>query len=292
MRRWLLAGCLAAGLASAQSEGERQFEAGRIADRQNWEWRAKQGLQPTEAEKASQAVADAIAQRDCARAASQLNAGVAKGHPELMLLAGAMYEEGVCLKPSWERAISFYEKAAAAGRPEAMARIAAGYAAPAGGRDAAAALWWALKAKTALPVACTQVATLADDADGFVNALKAWPPGQLGACVYAAAVMATIQGDIAGPGTAAAYGHQGKVRFSFHPAQGRIDIAEELTAASNPAHALADATQRENNLRAARQALSARLREVADRAQKRYDKPAAVPADWRSDAEFVFMAAR
>jgi TPR repeat protein len=182
----LLAGCLAAGLASAQSEGDRQFEAGRTADRENWEWRAKQGLQPTEAEKASQAVVDAIAQRDCARAASQLNAGVAKGYPELMLLAGAMYEDGVCLKPSWERAISFYEKAAAAGRPEAVARIAAGYAAPAGGRDAAAALWWALEARTALPAACTQVVAVADDADRFVNASKAWPARQVGACVYVA----------------------------------------------------------------------------------------------------------
>jgi hypothetical protein len=136
------------------------------------------------------------------------------------------------------------------------------------------------------------VATVADDADRFVSALRAWPAGQLGACVYAAAVVATIQGDIAGADTAAAYGHQGKVRFSFNPAQGRIDIAEELTAAPSPANLLADAAQRENNLRAARQALSARLREVADRALKRYDKPAAVPADWRSDAEFVFMAAR
>jgi hypothetical protein len=292
MRRLLLIGGLVAVLTPAHSQSDRQFEAGRSADRQNWEWRAKQGIEPTEAEKASQAVVDAIAQRDCARAASQLNAGLAKGHAELMLLAGAMYEEGVCLKPNWERAVNFYEKAAAAGRPEAVARIAAGYAAPTGGSDAAAALWWALKAKTAMPAACMQAASVADDADRFVNALKAWPAGQLAACVYVAAVLATIQGDIAGPGTAAAYGHRGKVRFSFDAARGRIDIAEELTAAPAPANVLADATQREANLRVAREALSARLRELADRALKRYAKPAAVPADWRADAEFVFMAAR
>lgn len=282
----------AAGVAFAQSDSDRQFEAGRSADRQNWEWRASQGIAPSEAEKAAQAVVEAISRRDCALAVSQLNAGLAKAHAELMLLAGAMYEDGVCLKPNWERALSFYEKAAAAGRPESVARIAAGYAAPAGGSDAAASLWWALKAKTAMPADCAQVAKLIDDPDRFVAALKAWPAGQLGACVYAAAVMATIQGEVAAPDTAAAYGQQGKVRFSFAPEQGRIDIALELSAAPSSAAVLADATRRDNDQRAARAALSTRLREVADRALKRYDKPAGLQAAWRVDYEQSYGVAR
>jgi hypothetical protein len=289
MRVLVVAGLLAvASVASAQSDADRQFEAGRSADLQNWEWRARQGVAPTEAEKAEQAVVDAISRRDCALAVRQLNAGLAKAHAELMLLAGAMYEEGVCLKPSWERALSFYEKAAAAGRPEAVARIAAGYAAPVGGRDAAASLWWALKAKTAMPAACAQVGNLADDPERFVAALKGWPTGQLGACVYAAAVMATIQGDVAAPDTAAAYGQQGKVRFSFVPEQGRIDIAEELSATPPPTGVVADATRRESDQRAARGALSTRLRQVADRALKRYDRPAGIDPSWQSAITFAF----
>ena len=290
MRALVVAGLLAAAssVASAQSDTDRQFEAGRSADLQNWEWRARQGVAPTEAEKAAQAVVEAIVRRDCAQAVSQLNAGLAKAHAELMLLAGAMYEDGVCLKPNWERALSFYEKAAAAGRSEAVARIAAGYAAPAGGRDAAAALWWAQKAKTALPAACAQVGSLVDDADRFVAALKGWPAGQLGACVYAAAVMAAIQGEVATPDTAAAFGLQGRVRFGFVPAQGRIDIVEELSAAPPAAGVLADATQRESGLRTARAALSTRLRQVADRALKRYDKPAGIDPSWQSAMTFSF----
>jgi TPR repeat protein len=294
MRGVVVVACLslASTWACAQLESDRQFEAGRSADLQNWEWRAKQGIPPTESEKAAQAVVGAIAERDCARAVAQLNAGLAKGHAELMLLAGAMYEEGVCLKPSWERGLALYEKAAAAGRPEALARIAAGYAAPVGGRDNAAALWWALKARTAMPAACSSVAAWVDDADRFVNALRAWPAGQLGACVYVAAVLATLQGDVAGPDLASAYGYQGKVRFRFDANAGRIDIAEELVVAPQPAGVLADAAQRESALRASRVAFSARLRQAADRAQKRYDKPAGLPADWRAEAEFVYMAAR
>jgi hypothetical protein len=290
MRALVVAGLLAAAgsVASAQSDTDRQFEAGRSADLQNWEWRARQGLAPTEAEKAAQAVVEAISRRDCGQAASQLNAGLAKGHPELMLLAGAMYEDGVCLKPNWERAQSFYEKAAAAGRSEAVARIAAGYAAPAGGRDAAASLWWAFKAKTAMPAACTQVRNLADDPDRFVAALNGWPAGQLGACVYAAAVMATIQGEIATPDTATAYGLQGTVRLDFAPEQGRIDIAEELSAAPRSAGVVADATQRESGLRAARAALSTRLRQVTDRALKRYDKPAGIDPTWQATVTWIF----
>jgi hypothetical protein len=281
----------AAGGACAQSDAERQFEAGRSADRQNWEWRARQGIAPTESEKAVQAVVQAIGQRDCARAATQLNAGLAKAHPEVLLLAGGMYEEGLCLKPSWERAVSFYERAAAAGRPEAVPRIAAGYAAPVGGRDAAASLWWAVKAKTAMPAVCAQVAPLVDDPDRFVAALQAWPAGQLGACVYAAAVMATVQGEVAAPDTAAAYGQQGKLRFTFVPEQARIDIVEDLVAALPATVVLADAARREGEQRAARAALSARLRQVADRALKRYDKPAGVPAAWRVDYEQTYAAA-
>jgi hypothetical protein len=290
MRALVVAGLLAAAcsVASAQSDTDRQFEAGRSADRQNWEWRARQGIAPTESERAAQAVVEAIARRDCAQAASQLNAGLAKAHAELMLLAGAMYEDGVCLKPNWERALSFYEKAAAAGRPEAVARIAAGYAAPAGGRDAAASLWWALKAKTAMPAPCAQVGGLVDDPDRFVAALKGWPAGQLGACVYAAAVMATIQGEVAAPDTAAAYGQQGKVRFSFVPEQGRIDIVEELSAAPLPSGVLADASRRESEQRAAKAALSTRLRQVADRALKRYDRPAGIDPSWQSGMTFAF----
>jgi TPR repeat protein len=283
-----LLSCAVAG-AGAQSDSERQFEAGRTADLQNWEWRARQGIAPSEAEKAVQAVVDAVSQRDCAAAAAKLNAGLAKAYPEVMVLAGVLYEDGVCLKPNWQRAVGFYEKAAAAGRAEALARIAAGYAAPVGGRDMAAALWWSLRAKTPLPAPCAQVGALADDADRFVAALKAWPAGQLNACVHAAAVMATIQSEAAWPGLGAAHGLQGKVRISFVPERGQIDIVEDLAVSAPKASVVADPAARE---REQRTALSGSLRQLADRALKRYDKPNGIPAAWRVEAEYVYADAR
>lgn len=253
--------------------------------------RALQGTPLSDAEKAVQAVTDALRQGDCPGAARELNAGLAKSYPEVLLLAGAMLEEGICLKPNWDRAVALYEKAAAAGRKEALARIAAGYAAPIGGRDMAAALWWALRAKAAVPAPCAQVASLVDDADKFVSALKAWPAAQFSACVYSAAVMSSIQGDAAWPRLGVAYGLQGKVRFVFVPERGQVDVVEEVAAVAPNAGVAVDAVTRERDLQAARTAFSASLRQLADRALKRFDKPAGVPAAWRVEAEYLYAAA-
>jgi TPR repeat protein len=283
-------GLCAAVLAWAQ-DSERQFEAGRSADFQNWQWRASQGRALSEADKAVQAVTDAVMRRDCADAAAKLNEGLKKAYPEVLVLAGAMAQEGLCLKPNWERALGFYQRAVSAGHPGAAARVAAGYASAAGGRDKAAALWWALRAKTALPAACTQVAALADDADRFVAALSAWPAGQLDGCAYVAAVMAAVQSEVEGPALATAYGFEGKVRLSFAPDQGRIEIAEDV-APVTPASVVLDAGVRERNEQAARAALSDALRQLADRSLRRFDKPAGLSAAWRVESEIGLKAAR
>ncbi|MDH4062289.1 MAG: hypothetical protein OEU94_15890 [Aquincola sp.] len=285
-------GVLAQGAPASPTEPSRQFDAARGAELDNWQWRAQRGVEMSEPEKAVQAVLEAVTQRDCSAAATRLNAGLAKAYPEVVVLAGAMYEEGICLKPNWQRAASLYERAAAAKHPGAAARLAAGYASPAGGRDLAASLWWALRARTALPSACTQVTPLVDNPDRFVAALKGWPAGQLGHCVYMGAVMATVQAEIEAPGLAAAYGLEGTVRLSFVPEASRIDITEDLSPAVVPTGVLSDAATRERDLRAARTALSGYLRQLADRAVKRYERPAALPAGWRADAEHAVRVSR
>jgi TPR repeat protein len=152
-RSWmLLLACSLGGAALAQSD--RQFQAGREADLNQWRWaQAQRNRTLTEGEKAVQAVSAAMGRSDCVAAASALNAGLAKSHPEVWLLAGAMFEDGLCLKANWDRALNFYQRADGAGLPSAAARLAAGYATAAGGRDLAASLWWAARAKTALPAA-------------------------------------------------------------------------------------------------------------------------------------------
>jgi hypothetical protein len=280
-------------IALAQStDSDRQFEAGRSFDRQNWEWRAQRGVAPTEAETAVQAVVDAIARRDCPGAVAALNAGLKKSLPEVFTLAGGLYEEGVCLKPNWERAVALYQRAEAAGQPGAAARIAAGFAAPVGGSDGGSALWWALRAKTPMPADCAAVAPLAADADKFVAALNAWPAGQLGACVYAAAVMAGIQAETASPALAGRYGLAGRVTVSFVPAEGRVDIEEALTDVAPPTGLVIDAATLASNRQASRKAFSTFLRQLADRALARHSQPAEVPASWRVEATFDYATGR
>jgi hypothetical protein len=243
----------------------------------------------TDGERAVQAVTEAMAKRDCTAAATALNAGLAKQHPEVWLLAGAMFEDGLCLKANWDRAVDFYQRADKAGQPNAALRLASGYATSAGGRDLAAALWWAARGKVAQPAACASVATQAAEPDRFVAALKAWPAGQLDACAYAAAVMATVQGELVGDDLASSLGLEGRIRIAFVPAEGRIDIDDDLAAAGG---VTADAAVREAQARTMRTALQQQLRAVADRALKRHAKPAAVPAAWRVDSEHLLRMAR
>jgi hypothetical protein len=292
MRGWWLPALLLACVgASAQtgssSDGATQDRVSRqIQERDRMEGllrRMPGGVQTSEAEKAVQSVVDALASGDCAGAATRLNAGIAKAYPEVLALAGTMLEEGLCLKPNWERALGFYERAMAAGQPGIAARVAAGYAAPIGGRDQATALWWSIRAKTALPAPCTSVSPLAADADKFVAALNAWPAGRLAGCAYAAAVMAMIQSEAESLASTPGLGLKGSFKVMLVPEQARVDIDDALVLATGGAPTVAD----DRDAKQAKQAFSARLRQTADRALKRYDKPAGVAPDWRAQAEFV-----
>lgn len=303
MRRWV--GAVAAALlalpaltvwaqsAASPSDSGRQFEAGRGAELQQWQWRAQRGVEPTPAQKAVQDVLEAIQKRDCPGAVAGLNAGLAKAYPEIFTLAGALYEEGVCVRQNWQRAEGLYQRAVAVNHPGVAARLAAGYASAAGGRDKAAALWWAARANTALPPVCASVAPLAGDAEKFIAALQAWPAAQIDHCAYAAAVMASVQAELEPPEFAASYGMVGTAVLNFVPAQGRIDIQDEGVDAPPPAAgAVTAGSSLDLERRAARKAFQAQLRQAADLALKRFDKPAGLPADWRVQARHVFQAPR
>ena len=278
---------------AGSADGGRQFEAGRGAELQQWQWRAQRGVEPTPAQKAVQVVLDAIQKRDCPGAVAGLNAGLAKAYPEIFTLAGALYEEGVCVRQNWQRAEGLYQRAVAVNHPGVAPRLAAGYASAAGGRDQAAALWWAARAKTALPAVCASVLPLAADADKFIAALQAWPPAQVEHCAYAAAVMAGVQAELEQPDFASSYGMVGTVVLNFVPAQGRIGIQDEgVDAPPSAVGVLTAGSSQDLERRAARKAFQAQLRQTADLALKRFEKPAGLPDDWRVEARHVFQASR
>jgi TPR repeat protein len=226
--------------------------------------------------------------KDCAGAVKALNAGLAGKRRSVMLLAGAMYEGGVCLKPNWDRAVALYQQAHEAGHPRAAAKLVAGYASTVGGPDPAATLWWAVQGRVALPAPCASVAPLASDAERFVAELKRWPVSQVQGCAYTAGVMATIQADSEFTAKALAHGVKGKVRVDFVPSQARVDTSTiELETVQLGGLVSGDAL-RDRDSRQVRAELENSLREAADRALKRLPQPAGIDPAWKVSATYVF----
>jgi len=240
------------------------------------------------------AVGTYIKHKDCVGAVRELNAGVAKQYPGVLLLAGAMFEDGVCLKANWPKALDFYQRAHDAGHPRAAARIASGFAAPVGGGDKAAALWWALRAGTALPRECSQVAPLVEDADRFVKALQAWPTPTLEACAYVAGVITSILGDMDFSSRAALYGMKGAVTLTYLPSQGRVDVATDRIEFIQLPGAIDGDALRDRESRKFRSEFALDVQAAADRALRRYARPAGIDEAWKVNVllnfEFVTCA--
>ncbi len=226
--------------------------------------------------------------KDCTGAARVLNEGVKKGYPSVMLMAGAMFEDGVCLKPDWQRALNYYERAHAAGHPRAAAKIAAGYAAPEAGPDKAAALWWALRGRQALPAECKSVATLVDDADRFVNAILGWPVQRLDACAFVAGVVATITGDMRFSQRAAQHGLKGVLTARFVPADSRIDVHTEALEFNQLGGFSSGDEMRDRESKFVKLEFERDIRAAADRALRRYPKPSGIDPAWAVTVEFHF----
>lgn len=228
-----------------------------------------------------------IEQRQCAQALGRLNDGLKARYPGVFLLAGALYEEGVCLKPSWERAEQMYQRAGEAGHPAAPLRLVAGLAD--GPRDVAAALWWAQQARSLpLPGACQVDDAARADPDRFVAALKGWPAQQVQGCLYAAAVVAMVAGYSEYPLLAAELGAVGRVEMSFWAGEGRFEFSTTDIEFRDTPGLLSGDNLRDRNTRAARRALEDSLRASAAQALKRYPRPAGVPADWLQKMAFDF----
>lgn len=165
---------------------------------------------------------------DCESAVKLLNKSLAVKAPETYLLAGTMYEDGVCLKKSWEKAIHYYSLAQQAPvnpkRPQtqrlALSRIIGTLAMDQ--RDPGTALWWAGIARDIGPAACHSADHLRDDPDAFTAALNNWGAAKLSACVYTIGVLHRISGDVQYPRDAVQQGMSGTFEMKFIPAQASI----------------------------------------------------------------------
>lgn len=226
-----------------------------------------------------------IANGDCKGAVSALNRGLSTHDPEVQLLAGTMYESGICLKANWDRAVNFYTQAynnrqesAANVLAGAAYHLAAGFAAPENGPDMASALWWGTRAGLRYGD-CMPAGDAATDPDKFLAHVKTLSDAQIGICNYEVGVIATIASEVRYMDRARQWAMNGNVLVTFKPAVPRVDLT--LDGLKKYAFKGGNDVDRPWELsdKAAVSTFSQNLRTVADRAIKRYPKPDAIPAD-------------
>jgi hypothetical protein len=155
-------------------------------------------LARTDGEKAVAGVGERLRANDCDGAIKALNTGLQAGYPEAALLAGTMFEAGLCMNKDWNKAIGLYTQAYDGGMREGALRLAAGFAANANGPDTAAALWWAKRARLDADY-CTARLPDTEDPDRFVEALRGWPAQDLAACNYVVGEMSFISAEVRYP---------------------------------------------------------------------------------------------
>lgn len=155
-------------------------------------------------------------------AVEALKPGLKSKHPDVLLLAGTMYEEGLCVQANRDKAAGLYMLADEAGNRSALPRLIAGYAVA--GRDNGLALWWVAThwSRGAIPANCLPAVDPKANPDGFNDGLERMPPGLFQGCVYMAGVIAEMNAQMRFPPTALYNGVTGSVVMEFRPADGTI----------------------------------------------------------------------
>jgi hypothetical protein len=232
-------------------------------------------------------VVSAIEGKDCALATRRLNEGLADQYPGIVLMTGAMLEDGICLKPNWMRASQMYQRALALGHHGGQYKLIAGNAYQ--NRDPALALWWSQEGiGLRLPAPCVVPDWVHDDPAAYAATVTAWPGGRLQACAYAAGVLATVAGDAEYPPTALDFQMAGRVEMEFVPATGTITW-RTLELQDEPMRGLTSGDMlQDRKSRKVQDSLRSYLQVAGERALKRFERPEGVDPAWHLRSEYVF----
>jgi TPR repeat protein len=235
---------------------------------------------------ATRRVSAYIDSKDCPGAVKALNDGVKSKQRDVLLLAGAMFETGLCVKENWERAVYFYQLADKAGHKAAIHRLAAGYAVA--GRDNALAIWWAAQRPSDLPRSCIPAVDPEKDAEGFAAALARMPVSQFKACVYMSGVYSAIMGETEFPAAAARNGVYGDVTMVFAPAQGAIDWSQDGLGQALGEGVFDGNKANTESRRKVENSLLTYMRTAGARTLARYSKPDGIDPAVRVRQKFAF----
>lgn len=166
--------------------------------------------------------------KDCPGAVKAVKDGIKARQPDVLLMAAMMMEEGVCMKPDWEKAVNLYHMAYQAGSPSAWSAMVAALAVA--GRDNGRALWYAAQQPTSLPSYCFPKADPLNDPDAFNAGLERMPSDVFKACVYMVGVTNEVFGHVQYPPVAEFHGVQGDLTMKFVPSSGTISWTFDKTA--------------------------------------------------------------
>ena len=224
----------------------------------------------------------------CTSAVDAIKSGLAAKKSYIMLLAGNMYEEGLCVKQDWDKAAGLYMRAEEAGQRFAIQRLAAGYARP--GRDNGMAIWWAAKAggRQAYPSRCIPAADPVNDPDGFNAALEKMAPETFQSCVYLIGVVNEVLSQVRYPRVALRNSVTGSFKMEFVPATGTITwTVDDLEVDENSPNAFFRdlAVEELENPRAIKNSLITYLKGKSNFALARYPRPA---GDFAPDYTYQF----
>lgn len=230
-----------------------------------------------------------IEARNCGAAVDRLKAWLSKDVPKVALLAGTMYEHGVCVKRDWSKAVSFYALAFDGGLKEASERLAAGYADPANGPDIAAALWWARQARGFNVPFCAVSKEAADDPDRFVAELGTWDTTRLTGCNYIVGVMATVSAELKYPKLGAAHQLGGDVDLRFFPGLARIEVKQGEAREYALLGWVDGDTLGDRRTKQVTGVFEKALSDVTKRALARYPQPPGIPPESKIDVRYTFF---
>lgn len=231
-------------------------------------------------------VVNALLAQDCGRAVKALNDGLKNKFTEVMLMAGTMYERGLCVKKDWNQANKYYLMADAAGNEHARSKLVAGLV---GQGDAGGAMFWLSKMPRTLPAQCYSSIDAEKDPDGFEAELNTWQKARLDACMYMAGVYYAIEGDMRFPAEASSIGVWGSIEMTFVPATGAVEWKQlnHETRVISGLQTVKPDTQLAHRANADK-ILVKHGKLVSDQALPRFVKPAGIPADIVISQTFEF----
>lgn len=264
-------------------------------------------LRCVEAGETTKEVIKAIEARDCVAVVRELNLALATASPEALLLGGAMFEQGLCLKQNSERASRLYLRAADAGASGARSNLAALYASPATGPNKGLAIWWGLQAGLPLPKPCLVDNDLRANAERFTQILNGWPTGLLDACVHVTGVLAVVDAEFVITPEASS---RADVAVDFRPATGDLQVRTSLkspefrdtsprvitsndpVAANQVQQNMSAELMHAQQIQAEALELAKRVESIGRNALVRFPRPAGIAADWRIQLRIQAVRAR